>query len=160
MKKFKVYQISQGADKKESYMNWRIMTEDNHVSLHDHLISDIHIGNDITLYFDNGFDVKKENLCNKSGRHKRTGRSAVVLHDAVFMKGIKFLPEEIDKKMDIAELVNIDLEVLEFSFDHNIGKIEIFGDAWDECLFCKLEFKANKVSYCWNVFVDDAWFQD
>lgn len=38
--------------------------------------------------------------------------------------------------------------------------MEIFGNEGDENLFCGLEFKTDKVSYCWNEFVEDAWFQD
>lgn len=58
------------------------------------------------------------------------------------------------------ELSRIDLEILEFSFDDQTGMVKIAGDAWDGCIFCVLKFRAAKVSYCWNEFFDDAWFQD
>ena len=145
---------------KRHKMNWKIITEDNQVSLHDHTISDVYWGNDIILLFDDGFDVTKENVRNKTGRHKQTGVASVILHNAIYMSGIKFLSNDAEKNVNKEEVADIDLEVLEFSFDSNNGKVEILGDAWDECLFCKLEFKASKVSYCWNEFVDDAWFQD
>lgn len=141
-------------------MNWKVKTEDNDISLHDHVISDVHFGNDITLLFEDGFDVKKENVCNKMGRHKITGSAAMILHNAGYMRGVKYLPENLEKTVEIEELVKIDFEVLDFSFDHETGKAEFVGNAWDESVFCKLEFKADKVSYCWNEFVDDAWFQE
>ena len=139
-------------------MNWKFKTVDDNISLHDHLISDVDIGKDIILFFDDGFDVTKDNICNQTGCHKRTGRSAVVLHDARYIGGVKFLNEASEKEIAIEELKNIDFEVLEFKY--MAGKVEIYGDAWDECLFSKLEFICNKVSYCWNEFIDDAWFQD
>lgn len=145
---------------KQHKMDWKIVTEDDHISLHDHSISDIHLGTDIILLFDDGFDVTRDNIKNKTGRHKRTGSASVILHNGIYMRGIKFWPNEAEKNVNKEELSNIDLEVLEFSFDSDKGKVEIFGDAWDECLLCELEFKASEVSYCWNEFVDDAWFQD
>lgn len=141
-------------------MNWKFKTEDNNISLHDHLISSMSIGKDIVLIFDDGFDVTKENIYNQTGCHKRTGSSAVILHDAIYVKGVKFLTEASETNIAIEELGNIDFEVLEFCYDSITKKVEICGDAWDECLFSKLEFTCNKVSYCWNEFVDNAWFQD
>lgn len=145
---------------KQYKMDWKIVTEDDQISLHDHSISDIHFGTDIILLFDDGFDVTRNNTENKTGRHKRTGSASVILHNGIYMQGIKFLLNDAEKNVNKEEVSNIDPEVLEFSFDSDNGKIEIIGDAWDECLLCKLEFKASKVSYCWNEFVDDAWFQD
>lgn len=145
---------------KQHKIDWKIVTEDDQISLHDHSISDIHFGMDIILLFDDGFDVTRNNIKNKTGRHKRTGSASVILHNGIYMRGTKFLSNDTEKNVYKEEVSNIDLEVLEFSFDRDNGKVEIFGDAWDECLFCKLEFKASEVSYCWNEFVDDAWFQD
>lgn len=141
-------------------MSWKIATDDNHISLHDHSVSDVLVGNNITLLFDDGFDVTSKNVCNHTGRHKRTGLAAVVLHDAIYDKGVKFLPGNKEQEVKIDELSEIDLEVLEFSFDSVAGIVEIIGDAWEEGVFCKLSFKAGKVSYCWNEFVEDAWFQE
>lgn len=37
--------------------------------------------------------------------------------------------------------------------------LELCGDAFDDSMFCKLLFKVSGVEFCWNEFVEDAWFQ-
>lgn len=145
---------------RESELKWKISTDDDNISLHDCLISKASVGKDIILFFDDGFDVTSKNICNETGRHKRTGTAAVILHNAIYEKGVKFLPENKEKEIAISEIFGIDFEVLDFYFDNETGIVEISGDAWDESVFCKLKFRAGKISYCWNEFVEDAWFQD
>lgn len=140
--------------------DWKVITEDDNISLHDHSVSSFDFGNDILLLFEDGFDVTKEHSCNETMRHKQTGVSAVILHDAAYVKGIKFLPGNKEKEVALEELNLIDLEVLDFSFCKEKQEVKILGDAWEERLYCELTFKANSVSYCWDDFVDDAWFQD
>lgn len=140
--------------------DWKIITEDDNISLHDHMVSSFDFGKDILLRFEDGFDVTKNHSCNETMRHKQTGAAAVVLHNAVYIKGVKFLPDNKEQNVAQEELGTIELEVLEFSFCKEKRKVEIFGEAWDECWLCRLEFTADKVSYCWDDFVDDAWFQD
>ncbi len=140
--------------------DWKVITEDDNISLHDHSVSSFDFGNDILLLFEDGFDVTKEHSCNETKRHKQTGASAVILHDAVYVKGIKFLPGNKEKEVALEEVNLIDLEVLDFSFCKENQEVKIFGEAGDECLCCELTFKADRISYCWDDFVDDAWFQD
>lgn len=83
---------------KQHKMDWKIITEDNQVSLHDHTISDVYWGTDIILLFEDGFDVTKENIKNKTGRHKQTGSASVILHNAIYLSGIKFLSNDAEKK--------------------------------------------------------------
>lgn len=141
-------------------MNWKVITEDTKSSLHDHVITDVEIGKDIVLYFEDGFDVTKDNACNNTGRHKLTGNAAVILQNATFIEGIKYLANNAEKRVIVEELKELEFEVLEFIADEERKEVVIFGDAWDESVFSKLVFRASKVFYCWNEFVDDAWFQD
>ena len=141
-------------------MNWKVITEDTEISLHDHVITDVEIGKDIILYFEDGFDVTRENACNNTGRHKLTGNAAVVLQNATFIEVIKYLADNAEKRVALEELRDLEFEMLKFTEDNEKQEVVIFGDAWDECAFSKLVFWASGVLYCWNEFVDDAWFQD
>lgn len=82
---------------KQHKIDWKIVTEDDQISLHDHSISDIHFGMDIILLFDDGFDVTRNNIKNKTGRHKRTGSASVILHNGIYMRGTKFLSNDTEK---------------------------------------------------------------
>ncbi|SHL77636.1 hypothetical protein SAMN02745136_05675 [Anaerocolumna jejuensis DSM 15929] len=141
-------------------MNYKVITEDSNISLHDHLVSEIQVGRDIALLFEDGFDVTVNNIYNNTGRHKLTGKSAVILYEATYIEGSKFLSDNNEKKIEVSSFSKLDLEVLDFSYDSNTDIVEVYGEAWDESVFCKLKFKVTKVTYCWNEFVDDAWFQD
>ena len=66
-------------------MNWKYITESDEVSLHDCIVTEWLFGEDITLNFEDGFDVCRTNPLNDTGRHKRTGESAVILKNAKFI---------------------------------------------------------------------------
>lgn len=129
-------------------MNWKIISEDTEISLHDHVITAVEIGKDIILYFEDGYDVTRENTCNNTGRHKLTGSAAVVLQNATFIEGFKYLADNAEKRVALEELKDLEFEVLEFTEDNERQEVVIFGDAWDESVFGKLVFRASKVLYC------------
>ena len=138
-------------------MGWKIVTDDSNVSLHDHLITEIEMNEDVVLHFENGFDVTKGNSVNSTGRHMHTGKSAVILHNAVLFEGIKWLNDESERKLTVEDFSEVDFEVLSFSYEGEM--VELCGDAFDDSMFCKLLFKVSGVEFCWNEFVEDAWFQ-
>ena len=138
-------------------MGWKIVTDDSNVSLHDHLITEIEMNEDVVLHFENGFDVTKGNSANSTGRHMHTGKSAVILHNAVLFEGIKWLNDESERKLTVEDFSEVDFEVLSFSYEGEM--VELCGDAFDDSMFCKLLFKVSGVEFCWNEFVEDAWFQ-
>ena len=61
------------------------------VTLHDCEISEWIFGEDITLVFEDGFDVFANCPENDTGRHKRTGKSAVILKSSGFISGKAYL---------------------------------------------------------------------
>ena len=140
---------------------WKVITEDDNISLHDCIISRIDFGNDIVLHFEDGFNVTKDNACNSTKRHKLTDESAVVLHQAKDFKGVKYLKDDTAINLEKTEINKIDFEILDFSFDKETGQVKISGRAWDEegDVFSELEAKACRVTYCWNELIEDAWFQ-
>lgn len=138
-------------------MGWKIVTDDSNVSLHDHLITEIEMNEDVVLHFENGFDVTKDNSVNSTGRHMHTGKSVVILHNAVLFEGTKWLNDESERKLTVEDFSEVDFEVLSFSYEGEM--VELCGDAFDDSMFCKLLFKVSGVEFCWNEFVEDAWFQ-
>lgn len=146
------------AGKGEAVMNWKVHTKDSAISLHDHSISSILLERDITLLFEEGFDVAKSNALNTSGHHKHTGTAGVVLKNAQYIQGIKYFPEDVEENMKTEELEKLDFEILTFSYHNETKIVEIFGEAGEEAVFGKLVFQAEEVEYCWNEFVEDAWF--
>ena len=140
---------------------WKVITEDDNISRHDCIISGIDFGKDIVLYFEDGFHVTKDNANNATGRHKLTGESVVVLHQAQDFKSVKYLEDDTAINLEKTEINEIDFEILDFSFDKKTGQVKISGRAWDEegNVFSELEAKACGVTYCWNELIEDAWFQ-
>lgn len=140
---------------------WKVITEDDNISLHDCIISGIDFGEDIILYFEDGFYVTKDNGNNATGRHKLTGESVVVLHQAQDFKSVKYLEDDTAINLEKTKINKIDFEILDFSFDKKTGQVKISGMAWDEegNVFSELEAKACGVTYCWNELIEDAWFQ-
>ena len=150
-------------------MNWKYITESDEVSLHDCIVTEWVFGEDITLNFEDGFDVCRTNPLNDTGRHKRTGESAAILKNAKFIsaelsaytvthsdKTTEEIPateltfDEIAKFAD-AEILSSDYENGVFTLE---GLAEIPHGFFEVILFC------DKPLYCWNEFTDDAWFQD
>ena len=138
-------------------MEWKTVTDDPNVSLHDHLITTIEANENIILHFQNGFDVTKCNPVNLTGRHMHTGKAAVILHNAVLLEGTKYLNDNSEKKLTVDDFSEVDFEVLSFSYEGET--VELCGDAFDDSVFCKLLFKVSGVEFCWNEFIEEAWFQ-
>lgn len=140
-------------------MDFKICAETG-VTLHDCEISEWIFGDDITLVFEDGFDVFANCPENDTGRHKRTGKSAVILKNSVFVSGKAYLANNEEKQINKEELPDMEFDILDFKILPDSVIIEC--DAWKygkDAGFCELEFSCEKVFYCWNDFTDDAWFQ-
>ena len=141
-------------------MDWKYKSGNfRGVSLHDCTISGWQRGDDTIVWFEDGFDVFAENPENSTGRHKRTGKAAVVLKNASFISG------ELSDSNGTAALAEADLEVLELDVldfkrfpDAVLFACDAFRNGRDAG-FCELEFSCSDVVYCWNAYTDDAWFQ-
>lgn len=72
-------------------------------------------------------------------------------------EGTKWLNDESERKLTVEDFSEVDFEVLSFSYEGEM--VELCGDAFDDSMFCKLLFKVSGVEFCWNEFVEDAWFQ-
>lgn len=147
-------------------MAWRFISDDiGSISLHDCDISEFVFGDDITLIFEDGFDVAAPNPLNETGRHKRTDKAAVLL------KGGRFISAEYPSYEDKngntvpanaiaqSELPSLELEVYGIDGYEN-GVLTLACYAWrDEMEFCRLRLLCKELLFCWNEFTDDAWFQ-
>ena len=130
------------------------------ITLHDCEIAKWIFTEDITMVFEDGFDVFADCPQNDTGRHKRTGKSAVILKNGGFVSGELSLENNEVKSFSDNELTELELEILDFKILPDSVILEC--DAWKDgkdAGFCELEFSCEKVLYCWNDYTDDAWFQ-
>lgn len=142
-------------------MEWRFRTsEAEKISLHDHNITERIFEEDITLIFGNGFDICKECELNQTGRHKQTGKAAVILKKGRFFSG-KLLDQDV-KAISQDELLNWRLVVLSFERlpDSMIFEFDAVEENGKFAGICEVEFTCGDVLFCWNEFTGDAWFQD
>ena len=129
------------------------------VSLHDCAISGWISGGDTVVEFEDGFDVFADDPQNDTGRHKRTGKAAVVLKNAAFISG------ELSDNNDTgtlaeSDIAGLELDVLDFKRfpDSVLFACDAFRNGRDAG-YCELEFSCSDVIFCWNDYTDDAWFQ-
>ena len=141
-------------------MDWKYKSDNfRGVSLHDCSISGWICGKDTVVEFEDGFDVFSDNPENITGRHKRTGKSAVVLKNAAFISG-ELSDDNGTAALKQADIAGLELDVLDFKRfpDSVLIACDAFRDGRDSG-FCELEFSCSEVLYCWNDYTDDAWFQ-
>ena len=129
------------------------------VSLHDCAISGWISGEDTVCEFEDGFDVFADNPENITGRHKRTGKAAVVLKNAVFVS-CELSDDNGTTALTETDIAGLELDVLDFRRfpDSVLFACDAFRNGRDAG-FCELEFSCSEVIYCWNDYTDDAWFQ-
>lgn len=142
-------------------MDWKYVSEDGGVTLHDCVITKLRHENGTLLIFEDGFDVFSDDPQNDTGRHKRTGKAAVFLKNGQFLRGRLCISENEEKPLREDELAALGLEVLDCK--RYPDSVFLACDAWhtaDGCCYCEIEFTCTAVLYCWNEFTDDAWFQD
>lgn len=152
--------------------NWHFCSkEDDTISLHDCLIDHVEWTEaGIWLFFEDGFNVTKDNSLNHTGRHQLSGKAAVFLKDGAYLEGFwnrgcTFqgpdnpepvpLPEVLIQKEQLADL---SLEVLDFTWETE--KKRFYLAAMDETGYCDINFACTEVWFCWNELLKDAWFQD
>ncbi len=142
--------------------------EHGSISLHDCKITDATFCEDIILSFQDGFDVTAENSLNRTGRHKHTGRAAVILKHGIYRDGF-FIKPMLDgtyskeDKLLKDKIVHHDIEVLTFDYNCQRNQFTIEGCPWEDAtqyIECCLHFTCDEIVFCWNEFVQDAWFQD
>lgn len=162
---------------------WRFQSEDGDtISLHDCLIRGFkEMEGHILLHVADGFDVASSNSLNHTRRHKHTGPAVVVLCHSRFQKGafnsggIKetswkdgVLQERTLAEIEMTEKMlkqAFTIEVLSSTWDAAQEHFLIFGQGWAEDepnvkeQFCEIGFICKRVVYCWDNFVEDAWFQ-
>ena len=141
-------------------MEWKYKSDSfRGVSLHDCEISEWVFGADIICVFGDGFDVFANDPQNDTGRHKRTGKAAVVLKNAAFRSG-ELSDDNSTAALTEADIAGLELDVLDFKKlpDAVLFACDAFRDGRDAG-FCELEFSCSEVIYCWNAYTDDAWFQ-
>lgn len=131
------------------------------VTLHDCTITRLIFGGDIICELDDGFDVFADCPQNDTGRHKRTGKAAMILQNADFLRGALYVSDKDEMPLNKDEIAALDLEVLDIK--RYTDSVLLACDAWKtkygDC-YCELEFSCSDVIYCWNEFTEDAWFQE
>ncbi len=150
-------------------MEWRYCSEDwKSISLHDNFISGMLFEDDVTIEFEDGFDVCAENPLNDTGRHKYTGQAAVLLKNGRFISAkypsyTEKLPDGSEnvvseEKMSLDELRRLELEVFDFDFEENV--VTIWCSVWNNSKsFCEFKLSCDKLLFCWNELLGDSWFQ-
>lgn len=145
-----------------SYKNidWKYRAVDQ-IEMHDHAITEWEFGKDITLIFKDGFDVYSDCPQNDTGRHKHTGKAAVVLKNGTLVSGKRFF-KDLELSVGENDLNGLFIEVIDFKqlLDGVFFACDAFTDGSNNMWFCTLEFSCEEVIFCWNEFTDDAWFQD
>ncbi|MCL2225020.1 MAG: hypothetical protein FWB96_08665 [Defluviitaleaceae bacterium] len=143
------------------------------ISLHDHSIDTIRISdNNISLIFNEGFDVAKTHPLNGTGKSKHTDTSQIVLKNAKFLSGAmhRWAQQEMNceqEKFDLAwfHSASCSFEVLdwELGFNAEDGMVKLCGNMFSNDApngeYSELEFSCNNVLFCWNNYVEDAWFE-
>lgn len=145
-------------------MDWKYRSDDcKSVSLHDCDISEcLPDENGLLLMFEDGFDVCAENPLNETGRHKRTGKAAVALKNGRFLEGTLYISDKEEKPFREEDIGAVELEILGFKRypDSVFLACDAWGTAYGDCCYCQIEYACSGVTFCWNGFTDDAWFQD
>lgn len=150
-------------------MDWKFVSDDiDSISLHDCDITAWEFGEKIALLFGDGFDVCAENPLNGTGRHKRTGKAAVVLKNGKLIsaeypectdRNDKIVPAE---EISLNELLKLELETTSFEYESGILTLECY--VWEPPKsgnsFCVVKLSCDELLFCWNEFTDDAWFQE
>ena len=69
--------------------NWKNLSDNaTEISLHDHYITKfIRNGNEIILFFEEGFFIDKNHPKNNTGEHQFSTRSAIILQDGNLISG-------------------------------------------------------------------------
>lgn len=165
--------------------SWKFISEDAEtISLHDCCIDRTEeAGRDLILYFDDGFDVTRENLLNSTGRHRNTGPAAMILKgwqfiDAAFGPDcfqVIRLDNGQEKRIPLPIVVitreqflhSLELEVLGHAWEPEKGLLTLDGDGsmdppppGSETGFVTVRLACEQLLFCWNDLPRDAWFQD
>lgn len=160
--------------------DWKFVSEDaGSISLHDCRISSMEeSGADLFLYFEDGFDVTRDNPLNPTGRHRNTGPSAIVLkswhyQNGVFGRGCERVLSD-GTRVPLPEvsipqesfLSGLEPEILDFDWNREAGRLELSCDCWSKAVppetggFAELILGCDRLLFCWNELPRDAWFQD
>lgn len=156
--------------------NYKYTTkEEETISLHDHFIEKIIFSDNIILEMD-GFDITRDNEYNKTGKHKYSEKTCIVLKNGKYKEGLFEFTTTASKEENfkethyIEEIKEADIisnkynfEVLEhlINYDTLDKTKKIFKiDCVDKIKFyCSLEFYCDEVIFCFNDYFSDAWFE-
>jgi len=145
---------------------WKHQSDDmNNISLHDHSIDElvIHDG-DISLIFNNGFDIAKTHPLNSTGQSKLTGKAQIILKCAKFLHGTIYSSQSEEREITISMMENkiFDFEVLEFKIEDNLFSLHGIVHEKPNSSFdsAELTFRFSDIVSCWNEYNGDSWFED
>ena len=145
--------------------NWKHVSDNaTEISLHDHYITKfIREGNDIILYFEEGFFIDKTHPENNTGEHQFTTASAIILQDANLIGSEERAMDGTDSP---SHAIQEGLLFTDSCRDVLVGRHtwspqkQIFGLV----AFCEnpsldldLRFHCSRVLICWNEFAHGDW---
>lgn len=152
--------------------SWQYVSEDDGtISLHDCLLDGAEIDDrrGWICRFSDGFDVCRGNRFNPTGRHRRSGTAAVVLHEGRYLDGTLFLPGEREGRVSEEQFAEglangAKATVLSFEWDRAEGRFSVellWGgppvERGEE--FARFRWSCRGVDFCWNELPEDAWFE-
>lgn len=164
---------------------WKFQSEDDTtISLHDCVIDRIEQAEDgLWLWFEDGFNVTKDNALNPTGRHRNTGPAAIHLAHARFCGGTfnrdvvqtwraengQIMEFKLPETPLTAEMFShfSEIEILDFQWQRAQQLFSIDTGNWSsldpdapDIAFCSINLHCARVLFCWDDLPRDAWFQD
>ena len=145
--------------------NWRNISENaTEISLHDQYITMfIRDGNDIILYFEEGFFIDKAHPKNNTGEHQFSTYSAIILQDGNLISSEETLMDGNDSPSHSIHEESLFTDSYRdmlvghhtWSPQKQIFGIVAFLESPSLCL--DLRFHCSRVVICWNEFAHGDW---
>ena len=155
--------------------NWKFQSNRlDEIYLHDNVITEfVKEGNDVILLFNDiedgvayGFDVCKENPLNNTGKHKLTGRAAIILKDFSLLEGKEHLVGNVTNTLDEDHLFDGHLHdqiVSSFEWNDHSKTFTLYSFPDENpSKYYRIDFvfHCSEAFACWNEFVQDSWFEE
>lgn len=134
---------------------WNYISSDHKtISLHDMIVDDLIQNEDnITLVFNDGFAVRKENNFNTTHKHMHTNKSCMILHDAIFNYAIDL---DLKTPITLKTLFKQKSIILKDTYENNHVTLLYLNEKSN---FCEVNISYSKIQFCWNDYQCVAWFE-
>ena len=145
--------------------NWKYISDNaTEISLHDqHITKFIRDGNDIILFFEEGFFIDKNHPMNNTGEHQFSTYSAIILQDGYLISSEERL---MDGKDSPSHPINEGLLFTDTYRDMLVGNhtwspqkqlFSIVAFLESPSLYLDLRFHCSNIIICWDEFAHGDW---